>query len=94
MAHKLTPAQRSLRARIASLTRISSPDYDPKLATKAANEGKWRKYEAQVDPDNRLPISERHAKAIAAWRADMLKGRLKKSMARTAKLNRLNREAA
>ena len=78
----LTPAQRSMRARIAALTRVSSPDYDPHQATAAAERGKWAKYELQVDPEGCLPPDERNRGALAAWKLDMTRARYRKSRKR------------
>lgn len=78
---ELTPAQRSMRARIAALTRVCAPDYDPHQATAAAEQGKWRKYELQVDPEGSLAPPERRRRATAAWQADMTRARYRKSRA-------------
>jgi hypothetical protein len=78
---ELTPAQRSMRARIAALTRVSSPSYDPHEATAAAERGKWAKYEALVDPSGSLAPPERRRRATAAWQADMTRARYRKSRA-------------
>lgn len=80
----LTPAQRSLRARIAANARISKPNYDARTATQKANDARWAKYEAQVDPDNLLSATARREKAKHAMKADMDRGKLKASRTRTA----------
>ncbi len=79
MSLTLTPAQRSLRARIAALSRVSKPDYDPHAATRAANSARWERYFDQVDPQRKLPADQRLHKAKAAWRADMDRARLRSS---------------
>lgn len=80
---ELTPAQRSMRARIAALSRVSSPTYDPHQATAAAERGKWAKYERQVDPDCTLSLDERRRRAVSAWQADMARARYQKSRTRS-----------
>lgn len=66
----LTPAQRSLRARIASNTAWANC---PDRAAKArhAQAGLLRKFEEQVDPEHVLPDDERLKRAKAARRAHM-----------------------
>lgn len=81
----LTPAQRSLRARIAANARIARPGYDPKAATSKATAARWAKYEAQVDPESLLSPEARRAKARVAMSVDMDRARLKAARTRTAK---------
>jgi hypothetical protein len=78
MPTDLTPTTRSLRARLAALSRISAPDYDPVAATAPATAGFWAKLEAEVDPAAALPPAARRAKAKSRWQANMLRGKLAK----------------
>jgi hypothetical protein len=64
---KLTPEQRSQRARIAALTRWSQED--PAANAARANAGLQRKFYDQTDPT--LPEAERQRRAYAAFRAHM-----------------------
>lgn len=80
----LTPAERTLRARIAANVRASK--YDGKAVTAAANAANRKRYLDQVDPDRILPEAERERRATAAFRADQarksylaLKARRKKA---------------
>ena len=78
----LTPAQRSLRARIAANARIASPTYDPREATRAATAAKWERYYDEVDPTRSLTPDQRNTKAKAAWRRDMDRAKLARSKRR------------
>jgi hypothetical protein len=75
----LTPAQRSMRARIAANTRWSR-DGERKANAERAQRGLLAKFEAEVDPDGVLPEAERlhratearlreHDSAQASWEA-------------------------
>jgi len=63
----LTPAQRSLRSRIAAFTLHAT--HDPRQTTKAARDAFLARFERQVDPDNNLPEPERRRRAEAARKA-------------------------
>lgn len=66
----LTPAQRSLRARIASNTAWANcPDRTAKA--KNAQRGLLARFEREVDPDGVLPDDERLERAKSARRAHM-----------------------
>lgn len=83
----LTPAQRSLRARVAANTRWSKCA-DRTAATAAAtaaspqSRGYW---ERRVDPDGTLPAAERATRAGNAHRAHMQSLALRSSRARGAR---------
>jgi hypothetical protein len=64
---RLTPEQRTQRARIAALTRWASED--PKATAERAQAGLQRKFYNQTDPT--LPEAERQRRARAAFRAHM-----------------------
>lgn len=89
----LTPAQRSLRARIAANARIAKPGYDPKTAMSKAQAARLAKYEAQVDPEGKLTPEARADKVRLAMKVDMDRVRLKASRTVTAK-NANKKEAA
>lgn len=89
----LTPAQRSLRARIAANARIARPDYDAKAVMSKARAARLAKYEAQVDPEGKLTPQARTEKAHLAMKVDMDRIRLKASRTLTAK-NANKKEAA
>lgn len=62
-----TPAQRSLRARIAAYALHAT--HDPRVTTKPAREAFMARFEKQVDPDGTLPEQERRRRAEAAKKA-------------------------
>jgi hypothetical protein len=66
---RLTPEQRSQRARIAALTRWANED--PTANALRGQAGLLRRFEDQVDPDRTLPEAERNRRAAAARRAHM-----------------------
>jgi hypothetical protein len=68
-ASKLTPTQRTLRARIAANTRWAQEN--PKANAERGQAGLLAKFENQVDPDLVLPQAERTRRAEAARRAHM-----------------------
>jgi hypothetical protein len=89
---KLTPAERKLRAQIASnigwaKTHDVAARTGPGL--KAANEANWKRFENEVDPDRVLDPAERHRRADHARRAYMATLAFK-----AAKARRLKRGAA
>ena len=63
----LTAAQRRLRARMAAYTLHAT--HDLRSTTRAAREAFMARFERQVDPDSRLPLSERTRRADAARKA-------------------------
>ena len=65
--HGLTPAQRSLRARMGAYALHAA--HDPRETTKAARDAFMARFERQVDPDRRLSLTERHRRAEAAKKA-------------------------
>jgi hypothetical protein len=62
----LTPAERSLRARMGGLAVAAK--YDTKEVTKPAREAFLARFEREVDPDGSLPPAERARRAEAAKR--------------------------
>ena len=78
----LTPAQRTLRARVAAYARAAK--YGPEV-TRAAFGGRIAKLEAQVDPDGTLSDIERQRRAYALMRSQMSALSLKASRKRTRK---------
>lgn len=85
----LTPAQRSLRSRIAMDDRWSRvPRGERAAQTKAARDAAFARYLRQVDPEGLLPEAERVALARQARRADLRRMALKAARARTAQADR------
>ena len=76
----LTPAQRTLRARVAGYARAAK--YGPEV-TRPAFEGRMARLAAQVDPDGALSDIERQRRAYAALRSQMSALSLKASRARS-----------
>jgi hypothetical protein len=74
----LTPAQRTLRARIAA----ESLHAQGKTNTAKARKGFMRRFEDQVDPDRKLPPSERAKRAEHALKAHMTRLALASARAR------------
>jgi hypothetical protein len=79
----LTPAQRSLRARIAAYTLHAT--HDPRVTTKRARDAFLARFEREVDPDRRLPAAVRRRRADAAKRAYFSRLALKSAKARRAR---------
>jgi hypothetical protein len=79
----LTPAQRTLRARVAAYARAAK--YDGREVTRPAYNGRMAKLAAQVDPEGTLPEIERQRRAYAALRSQMSALSLKASRKRTRK---------
>jgi hypothetical protein len=79
----LTPAQRSLRARVAA--HASHAKHDPRIRTKKARVALDRRFEDEVDPDRLLTPQERARRASHARRAYFLKLSLKSAQARRKK---------
>src|SRR5262245_6516485 len=76
----LTPAQRSLRSRIAAYVMHAS--HDPRETTKRARDSFMAKFEREVDPNGELPQLERRRRAEAAKKAYFAALALKSSKAR------------
>lgn len=83
---ELTPAERSLRARMAAYTLHAHSD--PRETTQAARDAFLARFEHQVDPDRRLPEGERRRRAEAAKKAYFTALALKSSRARRAQRER------
>ena len=66
----MTPAQRSLRARIAAHTSWANTE-DRTARSKPGLDAAWRKFEDQVDPARQLSETERFKRAESARRAHM-----------------------
>lgn len=82
----LSPAQRSLRARIAALHLHAGVDGRAHTEkARAAGPGQLAYWERKVDPDRALPEGERHRRAEAAKRAHFLALALKSAKARSKK---------
>jgi hypothetical protein len=64
----MTPAQRSLRARIAAHTSWANTS-DRSARTAAARKAAYDRFEQQVDPDGALPAEERAQRATNARKA-------------------------
>jgi len=60
----LTPAERSLRARMGAYAQQAK--YDTRETTRAARDAFMGRFERQVDPDQALPEAERARRAEAA----------------------------
>jgi hypothetical protein len=76
----LTPAQRTLRARLAAHTLHSQ--VNPKAHTKPARDKFLERFESEVDPDQALPLEERKRRAEHALKAHMTRWALASSQAR------------
>jgi len=84
MPTKLTPEQRSLRARIASHESWArTPDASARTAP--GRKAFLDRFEKQVDPDGTLSPAERERRARAAFRAHMSKLAFASSKARSRK---------
>jgi hypothetical protein len=79
---ELTPAQRTLRARVAAYARAAK--YGPEV-TRAAFSGRMAKLAAEVGPDGALSDIERQRRAYALMRSQMSALSLKASRARSKK---------
>lgn len=80
MSDVLTPAQRTLRARVAAYARAAK--YGPEVTRPAFN-GRMAKLMAEVDPEGTLPDWERQRRATALMRSQMSALSLKASRARS-----------
>ncbi|MGH8991180.1 MAG: hypothetical protein ACRDZ7_06595 [Acidimicrobiia bacterium] len=82
----MTPAERSLRARIAAYSLHARRD--PRETTQAARDTFMARFERQVDPDGLLPLAERLRRAEAARKAYFLGLALKSARARRSRARR------
>lgn len=80
---ELTPEQRSLRSRIAA-HRSWACTGDRTERTRPARDAFMRRFEDQVDPEHRLPDTERLRRAEQARKAHFVQLALKSSRARQA----------
>jgi hypothetical protein len=86
MSSALTPAERSLRARVAGLTFAATHDVREHMKrAQAASPGQLSYWQQQVDPDGALPDLERHRRAESARKAHMTRLALASSKARRAR---------
>jgi len=81
MSSDLTPAQRSLRARIAAHTSWANTT-DRSARTAAARKAALDRFERQVDPDGALPARERALRAASARKAHFTRLALRSAQAR------------
>ena len=79
----LTPAERSLRSRIAAYTLHAT--HDPHETTKAARHAFLERFEREVDPDGKLSPEVRRRRAEAARKAYFSRLALRSARARRAR---------
>lgn len=79
----MTPEQRTMRARIAALSRWAKES--PAENATRGQAGLLAKFIDQVDPDRTLPEPERMRRAEAARRAHMVRLSLRSAQARAAR---------
>lgn len=82
----MTPAERSLRARMAAYSLHAQRD--PRETTQSARDSFMARFERQVDPDHLLPPAERQRRAEAAKKAYFLGLALKSAKARRSRARR------
>ncbi|WP_089957678.1 hypothetical protein [Lentzea xinjiangensis] len=80
----MTPAQRSLRARVAAHTSWANTS-DRGARTSKARQAAMDRFEKLVDPDGVLPLEERQQRAASARTAHYLKMAAASAAARRAK---------
>jgi len=86
MPSPLSPAERSMRARLAGLTFAATHDVREHMKpAQAASPGQLPYWERQVDPDGNLDDVERRRRADCARRAHMTKLALASASARRKK---------
>jgi hypothetical protein len=78
---KLTPEQRSMRARLAAQSRWSKSD--AREGTSKARASFLARFEREVDPDGTLPPAERARRAEAALKAHMTRMAMRSSTGRS-----------
>jgi hypothetical protein len=81
--HGLTPAERTLRARLAA--HVMRTRHDARQTTTNGRAAFLARFEAEVDPDGRLAPEERHRRAEHARRAYFTRLALASAKARRAK---------
>jgi len=89
MERRVTPAERSMRARIAAYSLHAKRD--PRETTAPARAAFLARFEHQVDPDGSLPDAERRRRAEAARKAHFTKLALRSAQARRARATRPDR---
>ena len=80
---RLTPAQRVMRARLAA--HAMHARNDSRQVTAKARKTFLDRFAHQVDPDDSLPVKERHRRAEHARRAHMTRLALRSARARRAR---------
>jgi len=80
---QLTPAERSLRSRLAAYTLHAT--HDPHETTKAARHAFLARFEREVDPEGQLPPEVRRRRAEAARKAYFSRLALRSARARRAR---------
>ena len=88
----LTPAERSLRARIAAHTRWATDD--PVAATEPARRAFLASFDYQVDPDGVLSPAERARRSESLRKAHFARMALKSAQARRARRGEASPDAA
>lgn len=84
----LTPAERTLRARLAAHALHSK--VDSREHVRPAFEASMARFERQVDPDGKLTLEERRRRAAHARKSHMHRLALLSAKARRAKAGRLD----
>jgi hypothetical protein len=87
MDKEMTPAQRSLRARIAAHASWANTS-DRAARTAAARRAALDRFERQVDPDGTLPAAERAQRGASARKAHFARLALLSAQARRARSSR------
>lgn len=82
MPNGLTPAQRSIRARIGALTLHAT--HDTLVVSLPGRQAFLERFEREVDPNNELPAEERERRARYARSAYFQKLRLQRARKNTA----------
>jgi hypothetical protein len=88
MPKRLSPAQRSLLARMAAHSSWART-VDPAARTAPARSAFLARFEREVDPGRKLPVAERRRRAEHAKHAYFSNLALKSSMARARKAGRV-----
>jgi len=79
----LSPAERSMRARVAAYALHAQRD--SRELTVKARSAAWQKYLDEVDPDGSLPEAERVRRAESLRKSRLLAASLKAAVARRTK---------
>lgn len=79
----LSPAQRSLRARMASHASWANTA-DPEARSRPGRDAAFKRFEDQVDPDGTLPPDERFRRAKSAQSAHMAQLAFRREAAKRA----------